>query len=65
MASSISNLVNTLAEGIHRIKCEYEHGNKNCKCFRKYTNFKDNLIKYKCLCCHKNYQKNFDEILKK
>ena len=30
----------------------------------EYTNFKDNLIKHKCLCCSKNYQ-NFDENLKK
>ena len=29
-----------------------------------YTNVKDNLIEYKCLCCNKNYKKKFD-ILKK
>ena len=28
MASSLSNLVNNLAEGIHKIKCKYEHHNK-------------------------------------
>ena len=27
--------------------------------------FKDNLIKYKCLCCNKSYKKMFDENLKK
>ena len=37
---------------------------KNCKCFLEYTNFKDDLTKYQCLCCNKNYQK-FDENLKK
>ena len=33
--------------------------------FLKYTNFKYDLIEYKCLCCNKNYQKKFDENLKK
>ena len=30
----------------------------------EYTNFKDDLILYKCLCCSKNYQQKFDEKLK-
>ena len=30
-----------------------------------YTNCKDDLTEYKCLCCEKNYQKKFDENLKK
>ena len=53
LASSLSNLVINLSERI-----------LNCDCFLEYTNIKDNLIEYKCLCCNKNYQK-FDEILKK
>ena len=32
--------------------------------FFEYTNFEDNLIEYKCLCCNKNYQHKFDEKLK-
>ena len=28
MASSLSNLINNLSEGIHRIKCIYEQDNK-------------------------------------
>ena len=28
MASSLSNFVNNLAEGIHKIKCKYEHDKK-------------------------------------
>ena len=28
MVSSLSNLVNKLAEAIHKIKCKYEHGDK-------------------------------------
>ena len=27
MASSLSNLVNNLAAGIHKVKCKYEHDN--------------------------------------
>ena len=28
---------------------------KNCKCFLEYTNFKNDLMEHKCLCCNKNY----------
>ena len=35
-----------------------------CYCFLEYTNFKDNVIKYKCLSCNKNYQHKFNEKLK-
>ena len=38
---------------------------KDCNCFLKYKNFKDNSIEYKCLCCNKNYKKKFNEDLKK
>ena len=58
MARSVLNLVNNISEGIHRMK--YKHYN----CFLEYTNFKGNLIEYKCLCCNKNYQHKFDEKLK-
>ena len=34
---------------------------KNCECLLKYTNFNDDLEKYKCLCCSKKYKKMFDE----
>ena len=33
-------------------------------CFLEYTNFKDDLIENKCLCCNKNYQRKLDEKLK-
>ena len=37
MASSSSNLVNNLSEGIHRIKCKYGHDDKKCEtCGIKY-----------------------------
>ena len=38
---------------------------KYCNCFLEYTNFKDSLIEYKCLCSNKIYQQMFDEKLKK
>ena len=33
-----------------RVKCKY------CNCFLEYTNFKDDSVECKCLCCNKNYQ---------
>ena len=74
MASSLSNLVNNLSEGIHRIKCKCRHDDKkcvtcgikckHCGCFLEYTNFKDYLTEYECLCFNKNYRHKFDEKLK-
>ena len=49
MASSISNLFDSLSEGIHKIKC------KSWDCFLEYESVKDTLIKYKCLSSNKNY----------
>ena len=37
----------------------------DCNCFPEYANFKDDLIRYKCLCWNKNYKRKFDENLKK
>ena len=59
MATSLSNLVDNLTEGICKIKC------KDCDCFLEYKNVKDNLIKYKCLSCNKDYSNKFYEKLKK
>ena len=59
MASSLSSLVDNLAEEIHKIKC------KNCDCFLGFESVKDNLIKYKCLSCNRDYSNNLDEKLKK
>ena len=74
MASSSSNLVNNLSEGIHRIKFKSEQDDKKCDtcgikykycdCFLEYVNFKDDLIEYKCLYCDKNYEHKFEEKLK-
>ena len=57
MASSSSNPVNNISEGIHRIKCKYRHDDQKCETCRikcKYcnyflTNLKDDSIVDKCL----------------
>ena len=56
------------------MKCKYGHNDKKCRtcgikdkycdCFLKYTNFKDDLTEYNCLCCNKHYQQKFGEKLK-
>ena len=58
MASSLSNLVDNLAEGIYKIIC------KDCDCFLEYESVKDNLIKHKCLSCNKDYSNKLDKKLK-
>ena len=50
MESLLSNVVNNLAEGNHKIKC------KDCN---------DNFIKYKCFSCNKNYSSKIYEKFKK
>ena len=70
MASSLSDCVNNLSEGIHKIKCKHGHDDKKCEigrtkykycdCFLEYTNFKDDLWEHKCLCYNINYQQKFD-----
>ena len=67
LASSLSNLVNSLAKGIHKIKCKGQNDNKICETcriknkdfvrFPGCTNFKDDLIEHKCLCLC--YNENF------
>ena len=74
MASSLSNLVNNLCEGLHRIKCKLGQEGKKCEtygikykywdCFLEYTNFKDDLIEYQWLSCSKLSQRKLDDKLK-
>ena len=59
MATLLSNVVDNLREGIHKIKY------KDCDCFLQYESVKDNLIKYKCLSCNKDYSNRIFEELKK
>ena len=51
--------IDNLAEGIYKVKC------KDCDCLLEYESVKDNLIKYKCLCCNKDDSNKIDEKLKK
>ena len=44
MASSLSNLVDDLAEGIHRIKLKDCDSFLDCDCFLEHESFKDKLI---------------------
>ena len=57
MATSLSNLVDNLTEGIHKIKC------KDCDCFLEHKSVKDNSIKNECLSSNKNYSNKIDREL--
>ena len=64
VSCSLSDLVENFSEGILKIKCKYWHDNKkseikykDCECYLEYTNVKDELLIYRCLCCNGNYQK--------
>ena len=59
MASSLSNLVDNLAEGIHKVKC------KDFDYFLEYESVKDNLIKYEFLSSNKDYSNMLEENFKK
>ena len=55
MASSLTSLVDDLAEGIQKIIW------KNFNRFLDYESVNDDLTKYKCFSCHKNYSNIIDE----
>ena len=59
MATPLSNLVDNLTEGIHKIKW------KDCDCFLESESVKDNLIKYKCVSYNEDYSNKIDEELRK
>ena len=58
MASSLSKFVDNIAEGIRKITY------KDCDFFLEYQSVKDNLIKYKCFSCNKDYSKKIHEVFK-
>ena len=53
IARSLLDLVDNLAEGIHKIKCKNRHF------FLEYESVKDNFIKYNA--CNKNYSNKLDK----
>ena len=57
--SSLSNLVDNLAEEI------YKTISQGCNCLPEYESVKDNLIENKYLSCNKDYSDKTDEELKK
>ena len=59
MATSLSNLVDDLAEEIHKSKC------KDSDCFLEYESVMEHFIKYKCLSCNKDYSNKIDKELTK
>ena len=54
MATSVSNFINNIFEGIHKTKCKYGHDDKKyktcgikykyCDCFHECKSIKDHLI---------------------
>ena len=53
MSTSLSNLVNTLSEGVHNDNCT------NCKSCLDYMTTKDEQLIFRCFSCKKNYEKDF------
>lgn len=51
MASSLSNLADNLAEGLHESKC------KDCKSILEHMKTQDGLLTFKCVNCYKTYEK--------
>ena len=49
MASSLSNLVNSLSGGIHKIKCKYGHDDKKHKACRNTYKICDYFSEYAVL----------------
>ena len=45
-ASSSSNIVNNLTEGIHKIKCKYRHDDKNVKLVELHKNYATFFVEY-------------------
>ena len=59
MASLLSDLIDNLVERIRKIEC------KDCDCLFEYESVKDNIIKYKCPSCNKDYSNKLDGGLKR
>ena len=49
MASSLSNLVNNLSEGIHRIKCKFGYNDKKFETCRIKYKYCDYFLEYTIL----------------
>ena len=58
--ASLSNIVNNISEGIHKIKGKNGHNNKKCETCRIQCKYCDWFLEF----CNKKYQQKFDEKLK-
>ena len=54
MSTSLSNLANSLSDGMHDFKC------KNCNSCLDYMKSDDNKVIYGCFECKINYNKDFN-----
>ena len=59
MSSSLSSLVDNLAEGLHNNKC------KDCTSCLEYKKYKDKHLIFNCLHCNNNHKKYFNKELVK
>ena len=57
VSTSLSSLVDSLSDGLYKIKC------KNCNSFLDYLNFYDDKLVYRCFDCKANYNINFNNKL--
>ena len=57
MATSLSNLVDSLSEGLRNYKCT------DCKSCLEYMSTEDKLLIFCCLKCNKNHKKPFNKCL--
>ena len=55
--TSLSNLVDSLSDGLYYIKC------KDCNSFLDYMNFYDDKLVYRCFDCKTNFNINFNNKL--
>ena len=57
MSTSLSKLVDNLSEGLHNNRCV------DCKSCLDYMKTKDEKLIFRCFCCKKNYEKDFNKEL--
>ena len=57
MTGSLSNLVNNLSDGIHRIKYKYGHDDKKCETFRINYKYSDCFLESRKFYIRRNNNK--------
>ena len=59
MSTSLSKLVDNLSEGLHNNRCV------DCKSCLDYMKNKGEKLIFRCFNCKKNYEKDFNELIKR